>query len=419
MGHVHIIGAGLSGLSAAVELAARGRSVTLYEASRQAGGRCRSYHDGKLDCEIDNGNHLLLSGNKSAARFLDMIGAGAELTGPERAVFPFMDIRSRARWDIEFNAGRLPLWVFDKHKRVPGAGLMDHLALSALLKPKPHARLSDYISRDNPLYENLIEPLSVAVINMAPDQASAKLMGNVLGETLLKGGRACQPRVARDSLGKTFIDPALNYLKAQGAKIEFGTRLKSIGQDNVGVKTLHFTSQNVSLADGDYVISALPPEPAGDIFDFISVPSSYSAIVNLHYRLTDPIQADWPAPLMGLIGSLAQWVFIRGDIASVTISAADAVLNMPSDVIAKTVWEEISIPLHMEGQAMPPVRVVKEKRATLAQNPELEPLRPGIETPCHNLFMVGDWTDTGLPATIEGAIRSGANGAKHILREMG
>lgn len=111
MGCVHVIGAGLSGLSAAVSLACRGKRVLIHEASGHAGGRCRSYDDANLGCRIDNGNHLLLSGNTAALSFLETIGADGALTGPERAAFPFVDLDSGKRWTVAPGTGRIPWWI--------------------------------------------------------------------------------------------------------------------------------------------------------------------------------------------------------------------------------------------------------------------------------------------------------------------
>src|ERR1700758_239655 len=130
---VHIIGAGLAGLSAALDLSARGERVIVHEATAFAGGRCRSYRDAALGMTIDNGNHLLLSGNHAALAFLREIGAEQQLIGPRAAEFPFVDLASGERWTLRFNEGRLPFWVFDRKRRVPGTGPLDYLPLGRLL----------------------------------------------------------------------------------------------------------------------------------------------------------------------------------------------------------------------------------------------------------------------------------------------
>ena len=128
MSRTHIIGAGLAGLAAAVSLVHKGHAVTLYEASGQAGGRCRSYADAKLDCVIDNGNHLLLSGNKAAMRYLADVRAADALIGPPSACFPFLDLRTGQRWHLRPNAGRLPWWILDARRRVPGTKVRDYFS---------------------------------------------------------------------------------------------------------------------------------------------------------------------------------------------------------------------------------------------------------------------------------------------------
>src|SRR5438270_10025217 len=117
---VHVVGAGLAGLAAAVRLAERGVGVAVHEAASQAGGRCRSYHDPALDMMIDNGNHLLLSGNHATRSYLETIGGEGGLVGPARAEFAFVDLATGARWTVRINPGRLPWWIFDARRRVPG-----------------------------------------------------------------------------------------------------------------------------------------------------------------------------------------------------------------------------------------------------------------------------------------------------------
>jgi phytoene dehydrogenase-like protein len=116
---VHIIGAGLAGLAAAVRLAPSGVSVVVHEATAHPGGRCRSFYDRAIGMTIDNGNHLVLSGNRAVREFAQAIGSAAALVGPESADFPFVDLSSGERWTLRINDG-LPWWILDRSRRVPG-----------------------------------------------------------------------------------------------------------------------------------------------------------------------------------------------------------------------------------------------------------------------------------------------------------
>src|SRR5689334_5560518 len=127
--HVHIIGAGLAGLSAAVAVCQAGHTATLLEAGPAAGGRCRSYFDRELGLRIDNGNHLLLSGNGATFSYLETTGALSTLAMPDRPVFPFIDLSSGLRWVLQPNLGRIPWWILSRRRRAPGTRATDHLAL--------------------------------------------------------------------------------------------------------------------------------------------------------------------------------------------------------------------------------------------------------------------------------------------------
>ena len=118
------------------------------------------------------------------------------------------------------------------------------------------------------------------------------------------------------------------------------------------------------------------------------------------------------------MGGTCQWLFVRGDIASVTVSAADALADQPSAAIAGRFWADVTRALGLGDAPLPPHRIVKEKRATFAQTPEEVARRPGTRTAWRNLCLAGDWTDTGLPATIEGAVRSGRAAADAVLATL-
>ena len=224
----HVIGAGLAGLATAVSLARVGQAVTLYEASGQAGGRCRSYFDAKLDCAIDNGNHLLLTGNQATMRYLADIGADDELVGPPSACFPFLDLGTGAQWRLRPNAGRLPWWILDARRRVPGTRVRDYLSGLRFAVAGADRTVTDCVGDRGVLFEKFWEPLAVAALNSPVRTGAACLLWPVLRETFGKGEAACRPRVARTGLSGTFVDPALELLRRGGTAVRFGTRLRGI-----------------------------------------------------------------------------------------------------------------------------------------------------------------------------------------------
>src|SRR5690242_14741325 len=162
--HIAVVGAGLAGLSAAIALTQAGKVVTLIEAGPAAGGRCRSYFDRELGLRIDNGNHLLLSGNHAVFGYLNTVGAIETLVMPAEPVFPFMDLRDRSRWVLRPNLGSIPWWVLSRTRRVPGTRVRDHLALLRLRKINSDASVHASMPHDT-LYERLVQPLAVAALN--------------------------------------------------------------------------------------------------------------------------------------------------------------------------------------------------------------------------------------------------------------
>ena len=407
MATVHVIGAGLAGLACAVRLSAAGRDVVVWERAPQAGGRCRSYHDRAVDAEIDNGNHLLMSGNRAALGFLDEIGAADRLVGPPTARFPILDLADGRRFTITPNAGPIPWWVFRADRRLPDSRPWHYLRAARVALAGPGRTVGQMVPETDPLYRGFWEPLTWAVMNLEPERASAKLLGRVLRETFGKGAGACRPLIARRSLADTFITPALETLAGRGVDVRFGRRLRGLSMAHGPVTTLGFGDHLEPLERGDQVVLAVPPTIAGDLLPGLSVPEEGVPIVNAHFRLPAPAELPDGSPILGLLGGAAHWLFLRGDIASVTVSAADGLVDRPADALADLLWHDVSRALGTADASLPPYRIVKEKRATFTQTPENVARRPGPRTPVPNLLLAGDWTDTHLPATIEGSIRSG------------
>jgi squalene-associated FAD-dependent desaturase len=408
---VHIIGAGISGLSAAVRLAGANYSVHVHEATQQAGGRCRSYFDAATNLTIDNGNHLLLSGNRDALAYARSIGTEAGLVGPKRAQFAFVDLTTGQRWQLDLGDGRLPLWVFDEARRVPDTRLRDYLALTPLMWAAKSKLVGKTIPCQGTLYQRLVQPLLLAALNVDPPEGSAGLAGAVVRETLLAGGQACRPLVARDGLSAVLVEPAITLLKQKGARIQFGHELRELGLSPEGVGELRFGTDNIALAPQDAVVMAVPPRPAALLVPGLKTPTKFRAILNAHFRFDPP--KDMP-PLIGVVGGLVEWLFAFPQRLSVTISNGDRLVDMPREELAQAIWRDVCKAAGVQGE-LPPWQIVRERRATFEATPEQNALRPGASTTWKNLFLAGDWTDTGLPATIEGSVRSGNRAADLVL----
>ncbi len=414
-GTIHIVGAGLAGLAAAERVSRSHRAVAIHEATAQAGGRCRSYHDQTTGMVIDNGTHLLLSGNRAALSFTEAIGSRSGLRGPSEAQFPFIDIASGEQWTLRFGDSRFPWWVFDKERRVPQTGIVDYLPLARLAWATADKPLGEVMDCRGAIYDRFVGPLLLAALNIAPQEGSAKLAGAIVRETLALGGQACRPLLAYEGLGSVFVEPAIAHLRERGVAIVFEDELIELLFGNGRVSRLKFARQTVDLGVNDAVILAVPPYVATNLVPGLITPSSFRGIVNAHFRIDPP--AHLP-PMLGVINGTCEWIFPLSGRISATISDAGRLFDMPRTELAQTMWNDIAKVAGLPS-TLPPWQIVRERRATFAATPEENARRPNAETSWENLFLAGDWTQTGLPATIEGAIRSGyraADIADHRLR---
>jgi len=413
-GTIHIIGAGLAGLSAAVRLTGSRRTVAVHEATAQAGGRCRSYYDPTTDMVIDNGTHLLLSGNHAALSFIAAIGSTSGLHGPGEAEFAFIDLPSGEQWTLRFGVSRFPWWLFDKERRLPQTAVVDYLPLVRLAWTSVDKRIGDTINCSGPIYERLLEPLLLAALNIKPPDASAKLASALIRETLGLGGQACRPLLARDGLGSVFVEPAIAYLRAHGISVAFQDELTALRFGNGRVSRLEFTKQTVDLDEEDAVILAVPPYVATNFVPDLQAPSSFRGIVNAHFRIDPP--AHLP-PMLGVINGTCEWIFALPSRISVTISDGGELFTAPRADLARAIWSEVA-KVSSLPHTLPPWQIVRERRATFAATPEQNALRPMAKTGWGNLFLAGDWTATGLPATIESAVRSGYRAADLVSQQL-
>jgi hypothetical protein len=183
--------------------------------------------------------------------------------------------------------------------------------------------------------------------------------------------------------------------------------------DNERASTLDFGDETIALGNDDTVVVAVPPWIARTLLPEVSVPTKFRPILNAHFKIDPP--KDFPA-LIGVVNATVEWLFAFPGRLSVTISDAGRLMDQPREQVAETIWREVAAIAKLEGTPLPPWQIVRERRATFEATPEEDAKRPGPATAWRNLFLAGDWTATGLPATIEGSIRSGHRAAELVSR---
>lgn len=375
---LHVIGAGLSGLAAAWAASQAGTRVIIHEAAPQAGGRCRSFRDPRLDRIVDNGSHMVLGVNKSVLGLARAVGANVPPLPPS---VDFLDLHHGGRWQV--SSGKLPVsWREVLAALWPGNGK----TVFQVLGRKPG-------------FHRFWQPLCLALLNTAPHLASAPLFARVLRTLLLAGANGLRGHLFPTGLSADLIDPILVRLRQNGTEIRTRQRLTAISQHK-----LTFGNAIEIIGEHDKVVLALPPWAVesllGQDYHF-----QYETIANLHFLLPLPVRRAAP---LGLVGGQAQWLFVRGDVASVTISAA------PDTVDPARIWAEIA-PVLACPMTLPPHRVILEKRATLRHDVASQSRRPGPTTEIPGVFLAGDWLASPWPCTLESAVSSGLAAARLAL----
>ena len=411
--HVHVIGAGLAGLSTALQLSLSGEKVTVYEAAPFAGGRCRSFLDRDLGCRIDNGNHLVLSGNVAVRDYLYLTNALDTMGGGGEPIFPFIDLSTDERWTIKMNKGVIPWWILNKKRRVPGTRILDYLSAAQVMFAGETETLNGLIDRQNPLYNRFWEPLIIGALNTEPEIASARLLRNVLSQSFGAGGESCIPLIPKVGLSESFITPCLSVLRQHDAEVKYYHRLRSMLWEGDCVRELDFNGTIVEVNPTDWVVLALPAWFMRELLPEVPTPTAFRSIINAHFRVDVP---DMESGFTGVVGGYSEWIFVRNGLASVTISCAERHRNIPVRDMAALVWKEVALLLNLDPEELPQHRIFLEKYATIAATPDQNARRPAAYTGWKNVALAGEWTDTGLPTTIEGALRSGIKAAQVVMR---
>lgn len=414
---VHIIGAGIAGLSSAVYILEKNQEckIKIYEASGRVGGRCHSFYDKSFDKILDNSPHLVLGINKNLFKLLAIVGGINNLTPIDPPFYPFVDIRKQQTWILQPSKGRIPFWIFYPPKRIPDSSLIDYLKFFKLAQAKKKATVEEVLGT-NGIYESFWLPFCKAVLNTHPKYASANVLYRTVLQVFGKSGKNCIPYLANKSLKGTFIDPIMEYLAKKDVEIIYNKKIRGLGIDEK-VDRLFFEKNKSYIGSDDAVILTISPEGVYKMLPSISTPQATSPIICIHFLVDDNFTLPGKEPFYAIVGGIAEWVFAKKNLLSVVISAPNLeMVDKSGDEIAKDIWEELlKIPAFPEIE-MPQYKVIKERNATMLHNSKNESLRKKTATEFKNLFLAGDWTNTGMPSSIESAVTSGFYAGQLVLK---
>lgn len=423
---VVVVGGGLSGLAAAVELTSLRIPVLLLEQKNRLGGRAYSFVDTETGDAVDNGQHVMIVGYERTLRFLARIGTRHLVTIQKQ---PLLYLHHPKRGLCEFRLPALPppfhliagilltnlLSFGDKLRLLRAGWALQHNRVPRELTIE---QWLDSLMQSNELKRAFWEPLAISIMNEHIGRASASVFVNALRHAFLAASNNAALVLPRVGLSALFADAAQRFLERAGAQLR-------LNADVVAVECRADEVTAVRLRDGKAVacsaaILAVPHYEAGSLLpeslrdealeSMHSVPNTPIVSIHLWFK-EDVMKYDF----VGLIDRRVQWVFDRRRITmdrkgaghvSCVISGADEFLDLSNEELVRIAVEDLRT-LHRRVSEPLHALVIREKRATFSCTPQAERLRPAEHTRARNLFLAGDWTDTGLPATIEGAIVSG------------
>ena len=436
-----VVGAGFAGLSAAVRLAGRGTRVLVLEARSRLGGRATTFQDRETGHLVDNGQHVLLGCYTETFSFLDDIGAAGNVSLQPQLAVTMID-RSGRKSRLECPMLPPPFQLLAGVIDWPALTWKDRLSVLRMRTPirlarrelggngrriaaSPGETVENWLIRNGQtarLREMLWEPLALAALNQPPSQAAAPPFARVLGEMFGRDARAAAIALPTKPLHAMYAEPARAYIEAHGGTVRTGAPATV----RIEAGKLTGVSSGAERWHPRTVIAAIPWFAVGDLFE--GEPSSLgplleraramisSPVVTVNLWFDRPLFAE---PFIGLPGRAMQWAFDKrpgfgngGAYLSLVSSGASPLLDRSNAELIALAVEELleAIPGDTRPSQLLRATVVREPRATFSLAPG-QPQRPGTETPVRGLYLAGDWIATGLPATIESAVRSGHRAA--------
>ena len=446
-----VIGGGWAGLAAAVALSSRGLPVTLLESAKQVGGRARRSafkpnvtltHQSDSNGEhhsttVDNGQHIFLGAYRSTLSLLKTIGVS------ERKLFRrhvlYMHMMEQGKKPLRLKVGRLPAPLHLITGLLSATGLERKDKIAALRFSREMARIHYHLPNDiscaelfrqhhqsQRLVSVMWEPLCLAALNTQVDEASAQLFLHTLRESFTVNRSDSDYLFPRHDLGSLFPEPAIDYIERQGGHVRLATKVTKIHfQDHqlvgVSVDNERIDTRHAIIATGYHAASRLLQEhqllaPLCD--DLSHLHSNPICSVYLQY----PERVSMGREITGFVNAISQWAIDRSlcgnnGLLGVVISADGCHISWSNERLARQVIDEMAH-FFPKWPAPSECMVVREKQATFKCSVADNALRPDNKTAITGLFLAGDYTSTGLPGTLEGAIRSGLRSVDLLVGDL-
>ena len=425
---VTIIGGGLAGLSSAVFLHKKGYNVQLFESSPKLGGRAYSFYDREKNLYFDNGQHILAGWYENTFEYLKAIGSYDKLDFQSNLEVNFYDTNKNS---FNLKTYNIPapfnlLFGLLNFKALSGSDKLSVLKIYKIFSDKKLEQLNNVaellkaIKQTPTLIEYFWEPFILAVFNAKPENINCKIFLKILKNGFSKKSFS-NLVITKVNINELFIDDALTYFEKNNIKIaEKEKILKLFLKDN----TIDYAvTESGNKIKSDYYISAVPFFRFKELFEINDYNQYFkgrgnlhsSSIISLHLFFENEVPADLlknnSFGMTGLIGTKVQWIFKRNPKhLSLVISASDfldELTDESNETIYKNCLSELSKCLNgFDNLVVKDYKIIKEKRATFIPDNDSVNERPNQKTAIQNFFIAGDWTNTGLPATIESAIKS-------------
>lgn len=431
---ISIIGAGWAGLAAAVKLTQAGIPVNVFESASHPGGRARDIPLRHIS--LDNGQHIITGAYKNVLDILETTGIDTEVVFERSPLHLQLVNKQKKQYLLRATQLPAPLNLLTGLFGKTGFSIIHRLqiarlSLQLITNPSSIAEqrtVRDWLSKhgqDEDLVKILWEPLCLAILNTSVKKASARIFLRVLKDSFLFKKKHSDLLYPKKTLSKLYVEPCIKYIERNGGKVFLNSRATGLVTENNRIKGIRFGDKAIKTKE---VILAVPPHQLHGLLSsnqqLISIGSQfadfkYEPITTVYLQYPKNIQLT--NPMTGLLGTYSQWIIDRRvcgqpGLMAVVISSSGPHMKLEREQLAALVAKEVAY--IFPDWPEPSSRVaIREKRATFRSDTNVDFLRPENQSTFHGLWFAGDYTDTGYPATLEGAVKSAVSCSK-LLAEL-